>query len=88
MVKYLPALWATRDRSLSLEDPLEKEVAPHSSNLAWRTHGQRSWRAAVHGLTELDTREQLTHKHPPLFSARLGKMKAVSTARVALGESL
>ena len=36
MVKYLPAMWETRDRSLSPEDPLEKEVAPHSSILAWR----------------------------------------------------
>ena len=28
--------------SLSLEDPLEKEMALHSSILAWEIHGQRS----------------------------------------------
>ena len=32
----------TRVRSLDWEDPLEKEMAPHSSILAWRSHGQRS----------------------------------------------
>ena len=29
-------------QSLSLEDPLEKEMATHSSTLAWKSHGQRS----------------------------------------------
>ena len=27
---------------LGQEDPLEEEMAPHSSILAWRTHGQRN----------------------------------------------
>ena len=36
MVKCLPAMWETRDRSLGWEDPLEKEMATHSSTLAWR----------------------------------------------------
>ena len=31
-VKSLPAVWETRVRSLSRKDPLEKEMAPHSSN--------------------------------------------------------
>ena len=35
MVKNLPAMWETRVRSLSREDPLEKELANHSSILAW-----------------------------------------------------
>ena len=35
-VKCLPAMWETRVRSLGREDPLEKEMAPHSSTLAWR----------------------------------------------------
>ena len=34
-VKRLPAVQETRVRSLSLEDPLEKEMATHSSILAW-----------------------------------------------------
>ena len=29
-------------RSLSQEDPLEKEMATHSSILAWKSHGHRS----------------------------------------------
>ena len=35
MVKNLPAMWETWVRSLSWEDPLEKEMATHSSILAW-----------------------------------------------------
>ena len=35
-VKRLPAMWETQVRSLGLEDPLEKEVATHSSILTWR----------------------------------------------------
>ena len=37
MVKNLPAMQETWVRSLGREDPLEKEVATHSSILAWRT---------------------------------------------------
>ena len=37
MVKNLPAMQEIRVQSLSQEDPLEKEVATYSSNLAWRT---------------------------------------------------
>ena len=36
MVKRLPAMLETQVRSLSREDPLEKEMATHSSILAWR----------------------------------------------------
>ena len=36
MVKNLPAMWETQVRSLGQEDPLEKEMAAHSSILAWR----------------------------------------------------
>ena len=32
----LPAMWETRVQSLGEEDPLEKEMATHSSILAWR----------------------------------------------------
>ena len=35
-VKHLPAMRDTRVRSLGQEDPLEKEVATHSSTLAWK----------------------------------------------------
>ena len=36
MVKNLPAVQDTRVRSLSQEDPLEKEMVTHSSILAWK----------------------------------------------------
>ena len=36
MVKYLPAMWETWVQSLGQEDPLEKEMATHSSTLAWK----------------------------------------------------
>ena len=35
MVKHLPTMWETQVRSLGWEDPLEKEMATHSSALAW-----------------------------------------------------
>ena len=35
-LKRLPAMWETWVRSLGQEDPLEKEMANHSSILAWR----------------------------------------------------
>ena len=35
-VKNLPASQETRVRSLGREDPLEKEMATHSSILAWK----------------------------------------------------
>ena len=36
MVKHLPAMRETWVRSLGREDPLEKEMATHSSTLAWK----------------------------------------------------
>ena len=36
MVKRLPAMRETRVRSLGWEDILEKEMATHSSTLAWK----------------------------------------------------
>ena len=36
MVKCLPTRWGTQVRSLGWEDPLEKEMATHSSTLAWK----------------------------------------------------
>ena len=36
MVKHLPAMRETQVRSLGQEDPLEKEMATHSSTLAWK----------------------------------------------------
>ena len=40
MVKHLSTMWGTQVQSLGQEDPLEKEMATHSSTLA--SHGRRS----------------------------------------------
>ena len=37
MVKHLPAMQETQVQSLAQEDPPEKEMASHSSILAWKT---------------------------------------------------
>ena len=36
MVKHLPTMQETGVQSLGQEDPLEKEIATHSSTLAWK----------------------------------------------------
>ena len=49
MVKSLPTMWETWVRSLGQEDPLEKEMAIHSSLLAWRV----SWTEEPGGLQSM-----------------------------------
>ena len=36
IVKHLSTVWETGVQSLDWEDPLEKEMATHSSTLAWK----------------------------------------------------
>ena len=46
----------TRAQSLGWEDPLEKEMATHSSILAWEIPGQRSLVGyPPHGVSRADT---------------------------------
>ena len=45
-LKHLPGMQETGVRSLGQEDPLEKEMATHSSTLAWRI----PWREEPDGL--------------------------------------
>ena len=49
MVKHLPAWWETWVRSLGQEDALEKEIATHSSTLAWKI----SWMEESGGLQSM-----------------------------------
>ena len=49
MVKNLPAVQETWVRSLDWEDPLEKEMATHSSILAWKI----SWTEEPGGLQSM-----------------------------------
>ena len=59
-VKNLPTMQKTQVRLLGWEDPLEKEMAIHSSILAWKFHGWRSLAGySPWGLKEWDTTEQL-----------------------------
>ena len=57
-MKRLPAMPETRVRSLGWEDPLEKEMATHSSILVWRI----PWKEeptrlhTVHGVAKSRTR--------------------------------
>ena len=51
MVKNLPAMLETWAQSLGWEDPLEKEMATHSSILAWRI----PWTEEPGGLQSMKT---------------------------------
>ena len=57
-VKHLPPTQETQVQSLGREDPLEKEMATHSSTLAWKIH---EWRILAGyspwGCKESDTTE-------------------------------
>ena len=56
MVKNLPALWETWIQPLDQKDPLEEEMAIHSSILAWTTPVDRgAWWTTVHGDTKSQT---------------------------------
>ena len=49
MIKNLLSMQGTQVRSLGWEDPLEKEMAIHSSIFAWRIPWTKgAWRATVH----------------------------------------
>ena len=58
-VKNLPAVQETRVRSLSWEDPLEKEMATHSNILAWKI----SWTEEPGGLQSMGSQRvgHITH---------------------------
>ena len=63
-LKHLAAIWETWVRSLGQEDPLEEEMATHSSILAWRI----PWTEELGGLQstgskESDTTERLSTAH-------------------------
>ena len=59
-VKNLPAMQETQVHPLSQEDPLEKEMATHSSILAWRISGQKSLEGySPQGRRESDITEQV-----------------------------
>ena len=85
-LKRLPGMRETRVRSLGWEDPLEKEMATHSSTLAWRIPWREEpGRLLVHGVAKSWTRLgdfTLTFMVPPdihldlfLFSFKKGSFE-------------
>ena len=57
MVKESACSTGDLGRSLGWEDPLEEEMATHSSMLAWRIPmGRGVWQATVHSITKSQTR--------------------------------
>ena len=46
-VQRLPAVWKTQVRSLGWEDLLEKEMATHSSILAWKIPWTEDWATSL-----------------------------------------
>jgi len=86
-VKCLTAIWETRLQSLGLEDHLEKEIATHSSILAWRipwtedpgrlqsTGLQRvghNWATSLEGVIGLYRNSQLNLLQHQFLRHRLG----------------
>ena len=69
LVKNLPAIQETRVRFLGQEDPLKKEMATHSSILAWRI----PWTEEPGGLQftgsqESDTNKRLKRERVSIYS--------------------
>ena len=55
-VKYLPAMQETQARSLGWDDPLEQEMATHSSIIARKKPRYRAaWQTIVHGVAKSQT---------------------------------
>ena len=72
MVQNSPAMQETQARSLGQENPLEKEMATHSSYFCLENPTDRgTWRATVHGVSEvLDTTEQLNNNRAGILSCK------------------
>ena len=56
VVKNLPAMQETRVQGLGWEDPLEKEMATHSSILAWKI----PWSEEPRGLQSIGSQKNRT----------------------------
>ena len=52
MVKKLPAMWEIPVQSLNQEDPLEKEMATHSSSCLENSNDREAWWATIHGVAK------------------------------------
>ena len=71
VVKNLPAMQKTQLQSQSQEDPLEKEMATHSSILAWRIPWtEEPGRLQSTGSQRVE-HNLVTKPPPPLFKLRI-----------------
>ena len=89
MVKSLPAMRETRVRSLGQEDPLEKEMATHSSILAWKI----PWREepdrlySPGGHKELDTTERLHFHFSLLIFIQWSELPCAYSSEISEGNT-
>ena len=64
MIKNLPTVQEMQGQSLGWEDPLEKEMAPCSNILAWKSYGQRNLEGySARGCKEPDMTEATSSTH-------------------------
>ena len=87
-IERLPATQETRVRSLGWEDPLEKEMATHSSILAGESPGQRSLAGySPRGHKESDTTERFhTHTHTHTHAHIDLALGGTSDISISIGE--
>ena len=64
LVKNVPEMWETQVRCLGWENPLEKEMATHSSFLAWRI----PWTEEPGGLQSIGLQSDTTEGQTLLLS--------------------
>ena len=74
-LKRLPAMRETWARSLSLEDPLEKEMATHYSILAWRIPRMEEPGGLQSTGSQRVGHDWATSLSPSLWRSVLGEMK-------------
>ena len=76
-IKHLPAMQETRVQSLGWEDPLEKEMATHTSILAWRI----PWTEEPGGLPSIGS-QRVRQKTNTLYFSGLSQ-----TAMIFMGKT-
>ena len=87
MVKNPPVMQKTQVQSLIQEDLLEKEMATHSSILAWEIpQKEESGSATVHGVTkQLDMTERLNSNNKTfnnVYSVQFSSVQSISRVQL------